>query len=458
MESLRKGVKEIGKSVEQLEKEFPLISKIRAGLPVYWKNNDKKASKALLAGLPFTKSDLQQAEKSWLKFAPLLECLFPQLKVTGGIIESKLKPISTMKSELVGIYRQEIPGNLFLKGDHQLPIAGSVKARGGIYAVLKYAERLAVANGLLEQGDNYSKIAAESCRKYFSRYRIEVGSTGNLGLSIGIMASALGFQVTVHMSNDAKEWKKKLLRGKGVVVHEYDNDYTEAVAKGRESARSNPVSYFIDDENSADLFLGYSVAALRLKEQLSRAGITVDHKNPLFVYLPCGVGGAPGGITFGLKHVYGDDAYCFFVEPTHSPSMLLGLLTKEYEGIKVQDYGIDNRTVADGLAVASPSPLVSRIIGGLVDGIYTITDQQLYILLAIGKESEGIEIEPSAAAGLLGPVLISRFGKDYLNDQFDSVTHLAWATGGALLPAENMLEYYHTGKGLLKRSQVVLDY
>lgn len=121
-----------------------------------------------------------------------------------------------------------------------------------------------------------------------------MGSTGNLGLSVGLMGAALGFQTVVHMSADAKAWKKDLLRMGGATVIEYKGNYSDAVEKGQIQSQQNPKSYFVDDEHSVNLFLGYAVAASRLRRQLAEWEIPVDQEHPLLVCIPCGVGGAPG--------------------------------------------------------------------------------------------------------------------------------------------------------------------
>lgn len=401
---------------------------------VFWENPRKIGEESALSSIEIGYKDIVDASERLKRFAPLIKRLFPETE--DGIIESPLVDIENMKKKIEKQSGETIEGRLLLKCDSHLKIAGSIKARGGIYEVLKHAESLAMEKGLLDVNDDYSKLGDDEFKSFFSQYEIGVGSTGNLGLSIGIMSAALGFRVSVHMSRDAKEWKKKLLRSHGANVIEYEDDYSRAVEEGRKQCLKNPMGYFIDDENSLDLFLGYSVASLRLKEQLKALGIEVNEGNKLRLYLPCGVGGAPGGITFGLKHVFGDNAECYFVEPTHSPCMLLGLLTGKFSDMHVRDYGIDNITEADGLAVGSPSKLVSRVCDRLLDGEYTVEDEELFIYLAMLKDSENIKIEPSAASSLLGPV---RAGEE------KNRVHICWATGGLLVPEEEYERMYLMG-------------
>jgi D-serine dehydratase len=396
-------------------------------------------------------SDVHDAERRWHQFAGLLAELFPELAPSGGIIESPLFAADALKKALMGSNHEA--GRWFIKGDHALPVAGSIKARGGIYEVLLHAESLALREGLLKPGDDRRVLASAEARELFALRDVAVGSTGNLGLSIGLMAAALGFHATVHMSSDAKEWKKARLRARGVEVIEHEGDFGVAVAAGREKSRRNSNAYFVDDESSEHLFLGYSVAAIRLQQQLRTRGVKVDAQHPLFVYLPCGVGGAPGGITFGLRHLFGDHVHCFFAEPTASPCMLIRLAAADNRPISVQELGLDNRTEADGLAVGRASDFVAPLMRPLVSGIFTVSDEDLFADLYVLERTEGLRIEPSAAAGFRGPrwLLESEPGRRYLiahglGECMEDATHILWTTGGAFVPNSEYRQFHERGR------------
>lgn len=436
-----------GKTLQEWRRTHPLIGDLVALRPVAWFNPAVAPVATALHDVRLGAANLADASARLQRFAPCIARLFPETADAGGIIESGVHPLLHMQPALVeaGVVPADA-GALWLKTDNALPISGSIKARGGIYEVLKHAEGLALAAGLIREDDDYARLVSDEARALFGNYRIAVGSTGNLGLSIGIMGAALGFRVSVHMSADARAWKKAKLRAHGVEVVEYTSDYSAAVAEGRRQAESDPACHFVDDENSPDLFLGYAVAAERLRAQLDAAAIRVDEDHPLFVYLPCGVGGGPGGVAFGLKQVFGDAVHCVFAEPTHSPCMFLGVYTGLHEAISVQDIGIDNRTAADGLAVGRPSGFVGRQMQRLIDGYCTVTDENLFAWLKLMHQTEGIRLEPSALAGIagIGPVLNdaawrSRIG---LNAQrARNATHLVWATGGNMVPDDVFAQY-----------------
>lgn len=437
----------LNKTPAQWRQELPVVGQLMDLEETLWLNPNLRTGEAALADCPLTADDVADAEARLRRFAPYLAAVFPDTAPAGGIIESPLTPIPTMQERL-----GDFPGRLLLKQDSRLPISGSIKARGGIYEILHLAEDIALKEGMLSLTDDYSVLARPEFRELFHKYAVAVGSTGNLGLSIGIMSAQLGFRVTVHMSADARQWKKDMLRSKGVTVVEYADDYSKAVAEGRRQAEADPMCHFVDDENSKTLFLGYAVAGGRVAKQLNDMSIPVDKEHPLFVYLPCGVGGGPGGVAFGLKLLYGDNVHCFFAEPTHAPCMTLGLATGLHDAVCVQDFGIDNRTAADGLAVGRPSRFVGRAVAPLLSGCYTVTDERLYRLLKDMADTEHIRLEPSALAGVPGMGLIcAGAGQAYVQAHgldLANATHIAWATGGSMVPADIWQDYYNTGAAL----------
>ena len=429
----------------------PLLKDMVNHNTVLWENT--KRAKKVNTNL-FSMEEVQEAEETLDRFSSYLKVAFPALVESDGQIESSLKEIPKMKGALEKAFATSIAGQCILKCDHTLPISGSIKARGGIYEVLKHAERLAIANSLLKKEDDYAVLATDKFRAFYKQYTIAVGSTGNLGLSIGIMGKKLGFNVVVHMSSDAKEWKKALLREKGATVIEYEADYSVAVEQGRKEAEQNPMCHFIDDENSKDLFAGYAVAAKRLQAQFEKTNIIVDETHPLFLYLPCGVGGGPGGVAYGLREIFGEHVHIFFAEPVASPCMTIGLMTGLHDEISVEDIGLDNKTEADGLAVGRASKFVGKVMETYISGCYTVTDEELFTSLGLAMDSEGLFLEPSAHAGMFGPIQLMKNGESYLEtydlvDKMEQATQLIWATGGSMVPQEMRDAYL---KKLVNRS------
>lgn len=404
-----------------------LHDRLRDRDPVLWINPGTR----LLEDV-FDPASVAKADQRFTAAGALLKKAIPGLNDPHGLIESPLLDATPLRDALAGT------GRWLLKADHQMPLAGSVKARGGFHEVLEFAEHTALSLGW--GGHDFAELASQVWRERFAEYRLVVGSTGNLGISIGLISRVLGFHAQVHMSSDASEWKKELLRERGAEVIEHDGDYASAVKAGRASAEADPKAHFIDDERSASLFGGYAVAGRRLAAQLASRQIEVSREKPLLVYLPCGVGGAPGGIAYGLKAVFGDAVHCWFAEPVDSPSVLLQLATGLTEPLSVYDIGLSNKTLADGLAVAQASMLAATCMQDRLAGAFTVTDAALREYVRLVWKQMGEELEPSATAGFAGPGWLadSTAGLAWCREHDvdpGQATHVLWSTGGGLVPA-----------------------
>jgi D-serine dehydratase len=121
----------------------------------------------------------------------------------------------------------------------------------------------------------------------------------------------------------------------------------------------------------------------------------------------------------------------------------------------VYDIGLDNKTEADGLAVAQASMLVAPIMKRILSGIFLVRDETLLQDTFLASQSEGISIEPSAAAAFRGPAWLqhSESGRRYLAshhlaDRMPASNHVLWSTGGALMPAEEHARFQARGRAL----------
>jgi D-serine dehydratase len=120
--------------------------------------------------------------------------------------------------------------------------------------------------------------------------------------------------------------------------------------------------------------------------------------------------------------------------------MMLGMATGKHNEISVNDFGIENRTIADGLAVGRASGFVGKQMLPFMDGAYSVADERMSALLKMLDDTENIKLEPSALAGMYGPIMLSKkLGK------LPFGYHLVWATGGSMVPFEEYEKYYAQG-------------
>ncbi|MCI4011561.1 D-serine ammonia-lyase [Brevibacterium sp. ZH18] len=457
------------KSTVEIDHDDPIIRSLADRAPTTWLRPNLPDTEAAFRTMAVDPALMDRAAQRFDRFAPWFAAAFPQefpkefpetaqapgVQQSRGIVESPLVPADAAQIELNDRLGAELPGRLWLKRDDQLPVSGSIKARGGFHEVLEYAEAVAAEHGL--DHNDPATYSSDEFRALARTYRIVVGSTGNLGLSIGILSATLGFAASVHMSADAREWKKAKLRDHGVDVVEHEGDFVEAVTAGRAAAEGAERTHFVDDEDSTSLFAGYSVAALRLKEQFAAGGEEVDADHQLVVYLPCGIGGGPGGVTYGLKWIFGDNVHCVFVEPSEAPAMFLGVRTGLHSGIAVQDIGLSGATAADGLAVARPSRFIGPVISPLISGFASVPDDVIKAGVGVLHQTEGIDVEPSATAGLTIPWRALEPANDSSEKPsveaipwpLDASTkHLVWLTGGAMVPTDERDRYVTEGLNL----------
>lgn len=96
-----------------------------------------------------------------------------------------------------------------------------------------------------------------------------------------------------------------------------------------------------------------------------------------------------------------------------------------------------------------PSAFVGKVIEKRLAGICTIEDRKLYELMRALLKTEDIFIEPSAcasfAAFLHADEMDGYIRQKSLSDCMGQAVHIAWATGGSMVPPETAAEYLNIG-------------
>ncbi len=210
-------------------------------------------------------------------------------------------------------------------------------------------------------------------------------SSGNHAQAVALAASLLRSRAVILMPIDTPPTKRDATLGYGAEIVTYDR-YTEdrealgaALAEERGLALVPPFDHPL-------VVAGQGTAVLELLEDVPGLDTIVT---------PVGGAGLLAGSAIAAKAA-DQTIRVVGVEPEAGDDVRQSLARGERVRIDVP------RTIADGLQTTSPGVVPFEIVSRLVDGIVTVSDEQLTDAMRLLFERLKLVVEPSGAAGVAG--------------------------------------------------------
>lgn len=208
-------------------------------------------------------------------------------------------------------------------------------------------------------------------------------SSGNHAQAVALAASLLDVSATIVMPADAPAMKLAATRGYGAEVVTYDRyrEDREAIALRLADERGLTLVRPFDDPL---VIAGQGTAALEL----------VQDAGPLDLLLaPVSGGGLIAGCAIAAKAT-STRSRIVGVEPAAGDDFRRSLQQGRRVTIEVPT------TIADALQVTAPGELTFEINRQLLEGIVTVTDDELVAAMRFAFERLKLVLEPGGAAGL----------------------------------------------------------
>ena len=210
-------------------------------------------------------------------------------------------------------------------------------------------------------------------------------SAGNHAQGVALAATRNGIKSTICLPDGAPISKVEATKRYGadvcLVKGVYDDAYKKAIQLRDENGYT-----FIHPFNDPDVIAGQGTIGLEILDQLSSVDVVV---------VPVGGGGLISGVAYTIKQLK-PSCKVYGVQAQGAPSMLKSLESNEIETLD----GVN--TIADGIAVKTPGDLTYELCQKYVDGVVTVSDDEiaLAILTLLEQQkliSEGAGAVPVAA-------------------------------------------------------------
>jgi threo-3-hydroxy-L-aspartate ammonia-lyase len=219
-------------------------------------------------------------------------------------------------------------------------------------------------------------------------------SSGNHAQAVALAASLLGASSTIVMPADAPFIKLEATRRHGAEVITYDRYREDREQIGLEIARQRGMT-LVRPFDDPLVIAGQGTAALELVEDAGELDLLVA---------PVSGGGLLAGCATAVKSLC-PGVRVIGVEPESGDDYRRSLEAGRRIAIDVPP------TIADALQVTMPGELTFAINAELVDGIVTVSDQELIEAMRFAFAHLKLVLEPGGAAGLAA-ILSKRVAAD----------------------------------------------
>lgn len=249
--------------------------------------------------------------------------------------------------------------NIYLKTEN-LQVTGSFKVRGSYFKI--------------------SQLSEEEREK-----GVIACSAGNHAQGVALAATRSGIKSIICLPDGAPISKVEATKRYGAEVCMVKGVYDDAYKKAIELRDENGYC-FIHPFDDPDVIAGQGTIGLEIMEQLPNVDAVV---------VPIGGGGLISGVAFTIKQI-NPNCKVYGVQAQGAPSMENSINDGQIETLaRVQ-------TIADGIAVKTPGNLTYDLVKEYVDGIVTVSDDEiaLAILTLLEQQkliSEGAGAVPVAA-------------------------------------------------------------
>jgi threonine dehydratase len=264
----------------------------------------------------------------------------------------------------------------------------SVDALCGVEVLLKEEQRQRTGSFKIRGAYNHiSRLPAGT--------HVVAASAGNHAQGVALAASLSHLPATIFMPTTASLPKVKATQDYGAAVRFTDGAIDDAVEDAKAFAHEHG-AVFVPPFDDRLVIAGQGTVGLELAR---------DAPGATTVVVP--IGG--GGLIAGMGAAYAElmpDVRVVGVEPTGAASMRASLEAGEVRSLTSVS------TIADGIAVKSPSALTLAHARAFVDEVVTVTDAEIGEALVVLLERAKVVVEPSGAAALAA-VLAGKVRRDH---------------------------------------------